>query len=207
MTRLGLCSLLAAAALSAQDGDAQLAQRLDQLGRQIRALEQRLPATAPAATGVGAFSRGPGLRIDGMGETVLERAQRLERELAEAQAVIAGRERELAESTAREAQLMRRGSDQRERIAALEHVEDQLITARQALAERATRIDQLEARAQAAELARLRADRAYFQLAAAVLRLQANQPAPLNDLQDLIRQEARTLLPSETAAPASAPAH
>ncbi len=161
----------------------------------LAALEQRIQAmegAKPQPGGVGAYARGSGLRIDGAGESVLERLRRLDQELAEARAVAAGRERELLEAHERSRALAAEGQDSAQRAAGLEHVRTALVTAQQVLAERQTAIDALQAQLTASELARLKAERSHLQLAAAVLRLQP-QPAAVNDLQEMVRAETRPL--------------
>ena len=114
----------------------------------LAALEQRIQAmegAKPQPGGVGAYARGSGLRIDGAGESVLERLRRLDLELAEARALAAGRERELAEAHERTRALAAEGQDAAQRAAGLEHVRTSLVTAQQVLAERQTAIDALQA--------------------------------------------------------------
>ncbi len=168
-----------------------LARRLDELGQRIAAMERTMSATH----GRGAFARGPTLRIDGGGESLLQRLHRLECDLAAHRALLAGRDRELALAHGRIGELTASGTAAAQRIAGLEHTADQLVTARQVLAERQTALDAALARQSASELARLRAEQAYCALAAAILRLTPNQPSALNDLQDLVRTEVRAFMP------------
>lgn len=183
---LGL--LVIAPLLSSAEGEAEIQARLVALETKIASLE----TPRPLGPGTGAYAHGSSLRIDGAGETVLERLRRLEQELAGANATIAGRERELAAAQEQAKQLAAEGGDAAQRAAGLEHVRTSLVTAQQVLSERQTRIDTLQAQLAASELARLKAERGYLQLAASVLRLQA-QPAAVNDLLDLVRAEARGL--------------
>ena len=107
------------------------------------------------------------------------------------------RERQQADTAAALAGESERRRQASERAAALGHVQESLVTARQVLMERQTAIDRLKTELAASELARLRAERAHYLLAAAVLRLPAVPGIELSDLQDSVRQEARNILPSE----------
>ncbi|MFM2091883.1 MAG: hypothetical protein RLZZ127_2372 [Planctomycetota bacterium] len=183
--------LLAAVAVlaSAAEDDRRLQDRIAALEQRIQAMES---ARGGAAAGTGAYARGSSLRIDGAGESVLERLRRMEQELAEARAVIGGRERELAAAREQARSLASEGSEAAERAAGLEHVRTSLVTAQQVLAERQTAIEALQAQLAASELARLKAERSHLTLAAAVLRLQP-QPAAVNDLQEQVRAETRSV--------------
>ena len=168
---------------------------LARLERRINDLEEK-----KALNGRGAYAGGSGLRVElgGTGdESLLERLRRHERELTALRAEKTERERQQADTAAALASESDRRRQASERAAALGHVQESLVTARQVLTERQTAIDRLKAELAASELARLRAERAHYLLAAAVLRLPAVPGVELSDLQDSVRQEARNVLPSE----------
>jgi chromosome segregation ATPase len=204
------CLLLLAGAVIAADGngDSAVTGHLARLEARIAALEGR--STDPHARG--AYAGGSSLRIDTgikTDETVLERLRRLEREIGEARSSLATRDRDLAKAADDLAKARNQGAQASDTAAGLAHVEDSLRTAQQVLAERQGHIDGMAGDLAAAELARLKAERSHYQLAAALLRLKTGQTAELQDLQDQIRQQARELvgrLPAaETAAPAAPP--
>jgi hypothetical protein len=59
----------------------------------------------------------------------------------------------------------------------------------------------LESDLAAAELARLKAERAHFVLGAQVLRLEPGRPVDLQDLQEAVRRQARDLVSDLTPPP------
>ncbi len=73
------------------------------------------------------------------------------------------------------------------------------MAAQQTLAERQAIIDRLTQRLAESDLARLQGERAYFLLAAMVLKLSPGQTQDLIDLQEQVRQQAKVLQSAETA--------
>ena len=172
-----------------QAGEQQaVATRLEELDRKIAELEGRL------ARGSGALRNGSTLRIEGAGrETVLERLRRQERELAAANAAAKVQDQTIASlrhdlTTARE-----QGRLLGERSDYLAHTQDSLVSAQQTLAERNTRLASVEGQLAASELQRLQAEREYYQLAAAILRVTPDKIVDLPEIQERIRERARML--------------
>jgi hypothetical protein len=171
-----------------------IARHLDALDARIAQLERGVP------TGNGAFRRGASFLVDGGGtESVLERLRRLERELAQARSDLAVRDATLGEIRNRAENEQKRAAGLAEKADSLAHVRDSLVAAQQTLAERQAIIDRLTQRMAEADLARLHGERAFFLLAASVLKVVPGQTQDLLDLQDQLRQQAKVLQPIASA--------
>jgi hypothetical protein len=163
---------------------------LDELAAKIAALEGRL------GQGRGALRGGSSFMVDGLGnETVLEHIRRLERELAQAKAATAGKDTVIAGLRHDLTLATSRGEGLAEKADSLSHVQDSLVVAQQELAERQVANAQFKEQIAASELARLRAERAFYVMAGGVLRLQPGQSQELLDVQDLIRTQVRETVP------------
>ena len=150
---------------------------LSNLEAKISSLEGRLAPTG------GAFREGPNLVVEGGGrESVLERQRRIDRELATTKSTLASREQELTALRARLNDTTARSTRLNEQSDALGHVRDSLETARQELAERQVRLLAANEQLAVSELQRLRGERAYFLLAADLLKLAPGQSQELVDL-------------------------
>jgi chromosome segregation ATPase len=159
---------------------------LDELERKISGLEGRLNHSQ------GALRHGSNLLVDGGGqESVLERLRRLDRELAASRAVAADQEKHIAALRGQLTAAHGRGDELAGQADALGHVRDSLVNAQQELAERKTIIASLNEQLAVCELQRLRAEKAYYQLAASVLKLAPGQTQELADLQDLVRIQVK----------------
>lgn len=149
--------------------------------------------------GSGAFRRGSSFLVDGGGsESVLERLRRLERELGQARNDLTERDASLAEIRHRADGELKRATGLAEKADSLAHVRDSLTAAQQTLGERQTIIDRLTQRLAESDLARLQSERAYFLLAASMLKLVPGQSQDLLELQEQVRQQAKVLQPAET---------
>jgi predicted exporter len=169
---------------------AEIQGHLDELAGKIAALEGRL------GQGRGALRGGSSFMVDGLGnETVLEHIRRLERELAQAKGAIAGKDTVISGLRHDLATATTRGEGLAEKADSLSHVQDSLVVAQQELAERQAANTQLKDQIAASELARLRAERAFYVMAGGVLRLQPGQSQELLDVQDLIRTQVREAAP------------
>ncbi len=169
---------------------AEIQGHLDELAGKIAALEGRL------GQGRGALRGGSSFMVDGLGnETVLEHIRRLERELAQAKGAIAGKDTVISGLRHDLAIATTRGEGLAEKADSLSHVQDSLVVAQQELAERQAANTQLKDQLAASELARLRAERAFYVMAGGVLRLQPGQSQELLDVQDLIRTQVREAAP------------
>ncbi len=169
-----------------------VAYRLAELDRKIQTLEHQLQSPQRKATG--ALAGGPRLRIESGGqEALLDRLRRLEKELAIAQATIQSKEARIHNLEVTRADLTATSTDLTQRNDYLTHTENSLKTAQQALAERQERLANLEAQLNASELARLRAEREHYLLAADILRMTPEQAAALPEIQSRIREQARGL--------------
>ncbi len=169
-----------------------VALRLAELNRKIEALEQQI--AAPHRKSTGAMAGGPRLRIEGSSqEALLDRLRRLEKELAVANATITAKEARIHNLEVTRADLTATSTDLTRKNDYLAHTEASLVTAQQALAERQEKISQLDAQLNASELARLRAEREHYLLAAEILRMTPEQSAALPEIQARIRDQARTL--------------
>lgn len=176
-----------------------IARHLAALDAKIAQLERR------TVQGSGAFRRGTSFLVDGGGsESVLERLRRLEQELAQARGELSVRDSSLAELRARADSERERAGGLAEKADSLAHVRDSLVAAQQTLGERQAIIDRLTQRLAEADLARLQGERAYFLLAAALLKLTPGQTQELMELQEQVRQQAKVLQPAETARPGNA---
>jgi DNA repair exonuclease SbcCD ATPase subunit len=173
-----------------------------ELEARIAELEGRI------GSGRGAYSSGSLLRIadDRRSEPPLERLRRLERELADAKAQLSTRQARLDEITRELTQLRASGRAASERADDLSYAKDALITAQQALAERQAAADGLRAQLAQAELARLKAEREQYRIAARVLRLTPGQATPLVELQEEVRSSIRQIAATTQAASEAAPA-
>ena len=161
---------------------------LSNLEAKISSLEGRLAPTG------GAFREGPNLVVEGGGrESVLERQRRIDRELAATKTTLASREQELIALRAKLNDSTARGTRLTEQSDALGHVRDSLETARQELAERQARLTAANEQLAVSELQRLRGERAYFLLAADLLKLAPGQSQELVDLQVRIRQQVKDI--------------
>lgn len=176
---------------TATGSDQAMREHLARLDEKIARLEQR----STGGNGQGAMRQGSSLRIEGTGgETVLERLRRLEGERAELAGRLAGRDGRLAE-LARELETARSaGRTHEQRADYLARVQDSLVATQQTLAERQEEIAGLRSRLEASELQRLRSEREYYLLAAAVLRLTSERPAELAEVQERLRDQAKDLL-------------
>ncbi|MBA3846231.1 MAG: hypothetical protein H0X45_06265 [Planctomycetes bacterium] len=160
--------------------------RIDALETQVDRLAARL------RTGKGPYRDGPLFTVDG-GASLLERLRAVERDLAATRAELArsvehGRdlERELGATQLRAARL-------HEQLDAAGHAHDQLLTAQQELADRGRKLAANDEQIAGANLARLNAERLYFLLAGAVMKLSPGQPQDVLDLQQEVRAQAREL--------------
>lgn len=165
---------------------------LARLEEKIARLEQS--STSANSTGKGALRAGSSLRVEGTGgETVLERLRRLERERAEQEARLGERERRLSDLERELGTARNHGRTMEEKADYLARVQESLVAAQQTLAERQEEISGLKAGLGASELQRLRGEREYYLLAAAVLRLTAERPAELAEVQERLRDQAKEL--------------
>lgn len=191
----------------------QRAAAADAIERHLAELERRIAELerAPAARGRGAYRAGSLLRVQGgapagaAGLTPLEQLRDLERRLAEAEAALAARDRRIAELSAELQRQQAQGRELREQVGDLSYARDALTTAQQALAEAEGRVDDLTRQLAASELARLRAERDHFRLAAALLRLTPGQTTRLLELQDEAREAARRVAPPASPQPGGRP--
>ena len=185
-----LLILLAAGGLIAADGPSPKAVGGDSAGAggspTVAPPTQTTPATS--AGGTGALRHGPGLRLDGGGrESLLERQRRLDGELAAMRVALAEREREAAEAR-RAAEVADGRSDSlASKVEILEHARTSLEDARQEVADRGKRIDQLADQLAQSELARLKAEQFAYELAADLLKLEPADGQALTDLQLRVR--------------------
>lgn len=153
-----------------------------------------LATPATSAAGTGALRTGPGLRLDGGGrESLLERQRRLDAELTAMRAALAQRELEAAEAK-RIAELAEGRSDSlATKVEILEHARTSLENARQEVADRGRRIDQLADQLAQSELARLKAEQFAYELAADLLKLEPADGQALTELQLRIRSRLDTV--------------
>ena len=156
---------------------------------------QTTPATSEVGTG--ALRLGPGLRLDGGGrESLLERQRRLDGELKAMRVALTEREREAAEAK-RAAELADGRSDSLStKVEILEHARTSLEDARQEVADRGRRIDQLSDQLAQSELARLKAEQFAYELAADLLKLEPADGQALTDLQLRVRARLDTVTSS-----------
>lgn len=147
-----------------------------------------LPAPASVEAGAGALREGPGLRLDGGGrESLLERQRRLDAELAATRAALAEREREAAEAKRIADLAEQRSAALTTKVEILEHARISLEDARQEVADRGRRIDQLADQLAQSEVARLKAEQFAYELAADLLKLEPADGQALTDLQLRVR--------------------
>lgn len=174
------------------DRDA-IADHLAFLDAKISQLEKRGPQ------GSGAFRRGASFLVEGGGsESVLERLRRLEQELSQARNDLTARDATVAELRNKADTELKRAEGLNEKADGLSHVRDNLVAAQQTLAERQVFIDRLNQRIAESDLARLQGERAYFSLAASLLRLEAGRGQDLLELQEQVRQQAKILRPADS---------
>lgn len=179
---------------AAAGSDQAVREHLARLDEKIARLEG---ANGPGGSGQGALRQGSSLRIGGAGgETVLERLRRLEGERADLAGRLAGREERLAELTRALDAARGAGRTHEQRADYLARVQDSLVATQQTLAERQEELSAQRARLEASELQRLRSEREYYLLAAAVLRLTSDRPAELAEVQERLRDQAKDLLRS-----------
>lgn len=179
---------------AAAGSDQAVREHLARLDEKIARLEG---ANGPGGSGQGALRQGSSLRIGGTGgETVLERLRRLEGERADLAGRLAGREERLAELTRALDAARGAGRTHEQRADYLARVQDSLVATQQTLAERQEELAAQRSRLEASELQRLRSEREYYLLAAAVLRLASDRPAELAEVQERLRDQAKDLLRS-----------
>ncbi len=174
-------------------------ERIDALEDQVDRLAARL------RTGDGPYRDGPLFTVDG-GASLLERLRAVERDLATTRADLAksqehGREleRELSATQLRATRL-------HEQLDAAAHAHDQLVTAQQELTDRGRRLAAMDEHVAGANLARLQAERLYFLLAGAVMKVSPGLPQDVLDLQQQVRSQARELeVANAVSAQAEAP--
>jgi chromosome segregation ATPase len=167
-------------------------QHLDDLERKINQLEHQLGA------GHGALKEGSTFSVDSGGqESVLERLRRLQNEIAAAKAEIAAKNKLIADLHQDLAGASKRSEGLAERADSLSHVQDSLVTAQQELADRQTRLAALTDQLALSELARLRAEKSYYQLASGLIKLAPGQTQELVDLQELVRLHIKELKPAD----------
>jgi chromosome segregation ATPase len=170
-------------------------QHLDELEGKINQLERQL------GSGRGALKEGSTFSVDGGGqESVLERLRRLQNEIAAAKAEIAAKNKLIADLHQDLTGASKRSEGLAERADSLGHVQDSLVTAQQELADRQTRLAALTDQLALSELARLRAEKSYYQLASGLIKLAPGQTQELVDLQELVRLHIKELRPADAGA-------
>jgi hypothetical protein len=165
--------------------------RLAELDGKIAKLEQQLATPAAGTSGRGALAQGSSLRIGAGPETVLERLRRLEQERNAARAEIQTHQARIAALTGELAEARAQGKTLGERADYLARTQESLVAAQQTLAERTAELEAGKALLATSELQRLRGERAYFLLAAAVLKLSPDQLGPLPEIQENIRTQVQ----------------
>ncbi len=167
-------------------------QHLDDLERKINQLEHQL------GSGRGALKEGATFSVDSGGqESVLERLRRLQNEITAAKAEIAAKNKLIADLHQDLAGASKRSEGLAERADSLSHVQDSLVTAQQELADRSAKLTVLNEQLAFSELARLRAEKAYYQLASGLIKLAPGQTQELVDLQELVRLHIKELKPAD----------
>lgn len=157
--------------------------RLARLERRLRALESRL-----GGSGSGAYRSGSTLRLEGSGEaTLLDHLHRLETELATAEQRSANQREQLATLRQRLLATKTLGDNLEEQLAILERVEDKNQTQLQELAEFRRKTNALQSELAASELARLRLEKAYFDLVTEVVTMRIDETQRLRALQQHLR--------------------
>jgi len=176
----------------ASGDQADIAHHLDELEKKINQLEHQL------GSGHGALREGSTFTVDSGGkETILERSRRLANELAAAHAEIEAKDKLIADLHQDLTGATRRGEGLAERADALSHIRDNLVTAQQELADRQSKLTALGDQLALSELARLRAERAYYLIASGLIKLAPGQTQELVDLQELVRQHVKELKPAD----------
>jgi chromosome segregation ATPase len=166
---------------------------LDDLEHKISQLEHQL------GSGQGALRGGSTFSVDSGGqETILERSRRLTNELATARSEIAAKNKLIADLHQDLAGATKRGEGLAERADSLSHIQDNLVTAQQELADRQTKLGALSEQLALSELARLRAERAYYLMASGLIKLAPGQTQELVDLQEQVRQHVKELKPADS---------
>jgi len=193
--RRALAALIAVGALAAADG-------APVKGATTSVAPDTLPAPATTATGTGALRHGPGLRLDGGGrESLLERQRRLDAELAALRAALGDREQQAADAK-RSADLAGNRSEAlATKVEILEHARTSLEDARQEVADRGRRIDQLADQLAQSELARLKAEQFAYEMAADLLKLEPGDGQALTDLQLRVRTRLDAVAGAASRAP------
>lgn len=166
------------------------------LERHLAALEAQIAKLeTDLGKGRGAYRAGSLLRVEGRqgGEPPLDRLRRQDRELAEAQALLATRDTRIAELTRELAAARDQGKTLGEQASDLTYARDALITAQQALDEARNQAESLRGQLATSELQRLKAEREHFRFAAGILKLAPGQTTQLLELQDEARDAARQL--------------
>lgn len=168
--------------------------QIDALDEKIGRIEKGL------GRGSGALRQGSTLRIESGGETVLERLRRLERELGAANAALAARDARQRELDATLAEMRQANRSAEERADYLARNQESLVTAQQALGERQEQIGRLQAQLAVSELQRLKAEREWYLLAGALLRISPDRTTELPELQERVREQTKELLPRASTA-------
>jgi len=163
--------------------------RLAALDAKIAGLEKQLSTKPGSAGGKGGLAQGSSLRIGGGDETVLERLRRFEQERNAAQAQNQALAARAAALTGELAEARGEGRTLAERADYLARTEESLVAAQQTLSERSAERDAIQARLATSELQRLRGEREYSLLAAAVLKLSPERLGSLPEIQDRIRTQ------------------
>ena len=174
---------------AATSANAPVESRLAALDAKIAGLEQQLAATPGSGSGKGALAHGSSLRVGGGEETVLERLRRFEQERNAALAQGKTQSERNASLTAELAEARNAGRTLAERADYLARTEESLVAAQQTLSERTAEREAMQARLATSELQRLRGEREYYLLAAAVLKLRPEQLGTLPEIQERIRTQ------------------
>jgi chromosome segregation ATPase len=168
-----------------------------QVNAHLRDLEDKIARLErQTGSGRGAMRYGSSLRVDGGAqETVLERLRRLEGELLAAKTDVAERSKDIDSLRDSLSSAEQTNQSLNERADVLEHAHDSLETAQQELADRQKRMTTLSDQLAASELARLRIERLYYQIAAGVVKLSPGQTQDLVDMQERVRNQVKELNP------------
>jgi chromosome segregation ATPase len=185
----------------AEAANAAQAAAVAQVNDHLRQLEDKIVRLErQTGSGRGAMRYGSSLRVDGGAqETVLERLRRLENELLTAKSNVAERSKEIESMRDSLSAAAHANQSLTERADVLENAHDSLETAQQELADRQQRMTTLSDQLAASELARLRIERLYYQLAAGVVKLSPGQTQDLIDLQEHVRNQVKDLNPQAGA--------
>lgn len=179
------------APVSSSASDQAVDDRLTALDAKIANLEQQLNTPAPGTSGRGALAKGSSLRIGAGDETVLERLRRLEQERNAARAEIQIHTARIASLTTELSEARNQGKALGERADYLSRTQESLVAAQQTLSERTSELEAGKAQLATSELQRLRGEREYYLLAAAVLKLGPDQLGALPEIQERIRTQVQ----------------